>query len=219
MRELYVEGGSIVHGRSGPVVGEEAVTTMMDLDEGRVVFNWQLSPEKRTVSMLTEELMSNWAHREEEWKKIEERSLLPADGVFSIVVDSGGKDRTILEKQWGVLALCNGMRSVSEVAAILGRNVVEVVQTIGDMVGMGVLEKAGSVAAPKPKNKDDGRRRVLCGRGNGAQKGGRPHRAGHHERHTGGVRRIAGRIPGGPGAGLHTDGQRADRGGAETRCL
>jgi preprotein translocase subunit SecE len=150
VRELYVEGGSIVHGRSGSVVGEDAVTTMMDLDEGRVVFNWQLSPEKRTVRMPTEELMADWAHREEEWKKTRE-VIASSAAMFSIVVDSGGQDRTILEKQWGVLALCNGMRSASEVAALLGRDVVEVVQTIGDMVGMGVLEKVGSVTAPKPK--------------------------------------------------------------------
>ena len=151
-KELYVEGGSIVHGRNGALVGEEAVTAMMDLDEGRVMFNWQLSPEKRTVRMLTEELMSHWAHREEEWKKIREIVGSP-DTAFSIVVDSGGKDRLILEKQWGVLALCNGTRSVSEVGAILGRNVVEVWQTISDMVGMDVLEKAGSVAAREPRVK------------------------------------------------------------------
>jgi hypothetical protein len=96
--------------------------------------------------------MLNWAHREEEWEKIKGVIGSP-DTMFSIVVDSSGKDRIILEKQWGVLALCNGTRSVSEVAAILGRNVVEVSQTISDMVGMGVLEKAGSVAAPKPRAK------------------------------------------------------------------
>jgi hypothetical protein len=153
VRELYVEGGRIVHCRNGPLVGEEAVTAMMDLNEGRLMFNWQLSPEKQTVRMLTEELMSNWAHWEEEWK-IRREVVGSSDIAFSIVVDSGEKDRIILEKQqWGVLALCNGTRSVSEVAKILGRNVVEVSKTISDMVGMGVLEKAGPVAAPKPRIK------------------------------------------------------------------
>jgi hypothetical protein len=153
VQELYVEGGSIVHVKMGPSVGEEAVVAMMDLDEGRVMFNWRLSPEKQTVRMLTEELMSNWAHREEEWK-IRREVVGSSDIAFSIVVDSGEKDRIILEKQqWGVLALCNGTRSVSEVAKILGRNVIEVSKTISDMVGMGVLEKAGSVAAPKPRVK------------------------------------------------------------------
>ncbi len=153
VRELYVEGGRIVHCKNGPLVGEAAVIAMMDLDEGRVMFNWQLSPGKQTVRMLTEGFMSNWAHLEEERKKIGREAGGPSDTTFSIVVDSGGKDRIILEKQWGVLALCNGTRSVSEVAEILGRNVIEVSKTINDMVGMGVLEKAGAVVAPKPKIK------------------------------------------------------------------
>ena len=153
VQELYVEGGSIVHVKMGPLVGEEAATAMMDLDEGRVMFNWRLSPEKQTVRMLTEELMSNWARWEEEWK-IRREVVGSSDIAFSIVVDSGEKDRIILEKQqWGVLALCNGTRSVSEVAEILGRNVLEVSKTISDMVGMGVLEKAGAVPAPKPRIK------------------------------------------------------------------
>jgi len=152
VQELYVEGGNIVHGRNGSLVGEEAVTTMMDLNEGRVLFNWQLSSEKRTVHMLTDELMANWAHAEKEWKTI--RAVICSPDIrFSIVVDSGGKDRVIPERQWGVLALCNGMRRASEIAEILGRNVFEVSRTISDMVGMGVLEKAGSVAAPKQRVK------------------------------------------------------------------
>jgi len=152
LQELYVEGGSIVHVKMGPLVGEEAMAAMMDLDEGRVMFNWRLSPEKQTVRMLTEELMSNWAGWEEEWKKIRREVVGSSNIAFSIVVDSGEKERIILEKQqWGVLALCNGTRSVSEVAKILGRNVVEVSKTISDMVGMGVLEKAGVVEAPSPR--------------------------------------------------------------------
>jgi hypothetical protein len=58
VQELYIEGGSIVHGRNGSLVGEEAVTKMMDLEEGRVMFDWQLSPEKRTIHIHTEELRS-----------------------------------------------------------------------------------------------------------------------------------------------------------------
>lgn len=153
VRLLYVEGGNIVHARSGPVVGEEAVTAIGDLDEGGVTFNGQSSPERRTVRMLTEELMSNWARREEEWKKIRE-VIASSNSKFSIVVDSGGEDRIILEKYWRVLALCNGIRSVSEVADILGRNVFEVSKTISDMVGMGVLEPAGAGAATKPRAKE-----------------------------------------------------------------
>jgi hypothetical protein len=145
--ELYIEGGSIVHGKTDTVVGEEAVFAIMDLDDGRVTFNWQLSPEGRTVRMSTEQLMSNWAQREEKWMKVK-KVMASSDAVFSIVVDSGGADRTILAKQWGVLALCNGVRCVSDIAGLLGQSVFEVSTTICEMVGMGILEKAEVAGAP-----------------------------------------------------------------------
>ena len=126
--ELYIEGGSIVHGRTETLVGEEAILAIMDLDEGRVTFNWQLSPEERTVNTSTEQLMSNWARREEKWKNVK-KVMASSDAVFSIVVDNGGGDRTILANQWGVLALCNGTRTVSDVAELLGRSMFEVSET------------------------------------------------------------------------------------------
>ena len=150
--ELYIEGGSIVHGKTDTVVGEEAILAMMDLDDGRVAFNWQLSPEKRTVRMSTEKLMSNWAQREEEWRKVKE-VMASSDAVFSIVVDSGGDDRTIRAKHWGVLALCNGMRSVSDVAGVLGRSVFEVSETICELVGMAVLQKEEVAGTPRAQLK------------------------------------------------------------------
>jgi hypothetical protein len=151
--ELYVEGGNIVHGKTDTLTGEEAILAIMDLDNGQVWFNWQVSPEKRTVTMVTEQLMSNWAEREAEWRKI--KTVVPSsDTVFSIVVESPGGDKTILERQWGVLALCNGMRSVSEVAGQLGRSMFEVSQTICEMVGLAVLRETEITGIPKARLKE-----------------------------------------------------------------
>jgi hypothetical protein len=151
--ELYVEGGNIVHGKTDTLAGEEAIIAIMDLDDGRVRFDWQVSPEKRTVTMGTEQLMSNWAEREEEWRKI--KTVVPSsDTVFSIAVDNGGGDKTILEKQWGVFALCNGMLSVSEVAGQLGRSMFEVSQTICELLRLSVLKKAEIFGIPKARPKE-----------------------------------------------------------------
>lgn len=146
--ELYLEGGSIVHGKTDTVVGEEAILAIMDLDDGRVSFDWQLSPQERTVRMPTKQLMSNWAQREEEWMKVK-KAMVSSDVVFSIVVDSGGADRTIPAKQWGVLALCNGMRSVSDIANQLGWSAFEVSKTVCKMVDMGLIEKTDIAGTPE----------------------------------------------------------------------
>jgi DNA-binding Lrp family transcriptional regulator len=52
-----------------------------------------------------------------------------------------------------VLALCNGTRSVSEIADLLGRSVFDVSKTICDMVDMGMLEKTEVAGTPKGRLK------------------------------------------------------------------
>ncbi len=155
--ELYIEGGNIVHGKTDGLIGEEAILAIMDLNEGRVLFNWQLSPDRQTVRTSTEQLMSIWSQRDEEWKKV--RKVMPtSNAIFSIVLDSGGEDRTIPAKQWSVFALCNGERTVFEIAGLVGQPVFEISKTISKMVEMGVLVEtraAGNSQAPHPGTVDE----------------------------------------------------------------
>ena len=146
--ELYIEGGRIVHARTDTLNGEEAILPIMDLDNGRVTFNWRTSPEERTVRLSTEQVMSNWSQREEEWKKIR-RAVPSAEAVFCLVVDSGNEDRMISAGQWGVLALCNGRQKVSEMAGRLGRTVFDVSATLYALVERGLVEKAEAAAIPQ----------------------------------------------------------------------
>lgn len=151
--ELYFEGGKIVHGKFDTLSGDDAVHAIMDLDRGRVKFDWRISAEKKTVDVSTEQLMSEWTQREEAWKKIK-TEVPSSDSVFSIVADSGGVDRTIRERQWGVLALCNGTRSVAEVAEQLQRTIFDVSHTIYEMVGMGVIIQTKISEQPGKRTKE-----------------------------------------------------------------
>lgn len=145
--EIYIEGGQIVHVRTDTRIGEEAFPSIMDLDNGRVTFNWRTSPEERTVRLPTERVMLNWSRREEEWKKI--RQAVPsAEAVFSLVVDSDGEDRVIPAGQWGILALCNGRRNVAEIASRLGRSVFEVSDTLCALAEKGLVEKMDAADSP-----------------------------------------------------------------------
>jgi hypothetical protein len=141
LAQLYIEGGDIVHGIANGLTGEEAIRTIMDLDSGRVRFNWQTSPERRTVTAGTASLMSIWSDRETEWGKIRTR-VASSDAAFCIVVNPGGGDKTILERQWAVLALCDGTRSVSEIAGLLGRSLFDVSQTICELVEASTLKES-----------------------------------------------------------------------------
>lgn len=138
--EIYFEGGQIIQARAENRVGEDALPILMDLEAGRVTFDWRSSPGGRTIEIPTETVMSRWAQQEEEWRRL--RSMVPSvKAVFSLVVENGGQDRLIPGNQWGVLALCNGKRNVAEIASRLNRTLFEVAGTLRDLLEKGWLQK------------------------------------------------------------------------------
>ena len=145
--EIYLEGGRIVQAQADNRVGEEALPVLMDLEYGRVTFDWQKSPEERPIVLSTEQVMDRWASQEEEWRNI--RLTVPSiKTVFSLVVQNDGEDRVIPGSRWGILALCNGRRNVAEIAARLGRSVFEVAGVLREMVQEGLVEKEDLQASP-----------------------------------------------------------------------
>ena len=139
--EIYIEGSNIIHARTGDLTGEEAVLAMMEWNAGRATFDWEAATDEQTVYMPTEQLLMIWTNREAEWGRI--RELIPSPNVvFRIPVNGCPDNRSVQANQWKVLALCNGMRSVSDIADALGWQLFETSQTLHGMVRDGLLEKA-----------------------------------------------------------------------------
>jgi hypothetical protein len=146
--EVYMEGGSIIHAKVGSSSGEDAMLAMMEWDSGRVTFDWQATTEEQTVFMPTEQLLMIWTDRENEWKKIKE--YVPSfNTVFQIPIDSTPEDKNISGVQWKILTLCNGTRTVHEVAESLKWQVFEVTKLICQMVQNGLLERTTDRGAEK----------------------------------------------------------------------
>ena len=138
--EIYIEGGQIVRVRAENRIGEDALPILMDLESGRVTFDWRSSPVVRTLEIPTDEVMSRWSRQEEDWRDL--RSQVPSvKAVFSLTVENGGQDRVIPGRLWGVLALCNGRRNVSEIASRLGRTLFEVAGMVRDLLREGLIQK------------------------------------------------------------------------------
>jgi hypothetical protein len=139
--EVYMEGGSIIHAKVGPSSGEDAILAMMEWDSGRVTFDWQAVIEEQTVFMPTEQLLMIWIDRENEWKKVKE--LIPSSNViFQIPFDGAPEDKNISAIQWKILSLCNGSRTVYEIAESLNWQLFETSKVIYQMVQAGLLERA-----------------------------------------------------------------------------
>jgi DNA-binding transcriptional regulator YhcF (GntR family) len=146
--EVYIEGGGIIHAKVGPYLGEDAILAMMEWDSGRVTFDWQASTEEQTVFMPTEQLLMIWIDRENEWKKVKE--LIPSsDVIFQIPFDGAPEVRNIPAIQWKILALCNGSRTVYEIAESLKWQIFETSKVIYQMVQDGFLEKSSEKGTEK----------------------------------------------------------------------
>lgn len=138
--ELYIEGGNIIHAKTGDASGEDAILTIMEWDAGRVTFNWEAATDEQTVFMPTEQLLVIWTNRENEWRKI--REVIPSlDVVFHIPINSSPEDRNIQAIHWRILALCNGSRTVADIAVALKWHAFETSQAMYQMVQNGLLER------------------------------------------------------------------------------
>jgi hypothetical protein len=147
--ELYLEAGKIVHALTDLSVGEEAILNLMEWHAGRVTFDWEASTDERTVSMTTEQMLQSRTNREEEWARI--RELIPSSSItFKMSLDGPQEDRQIQGNQWKVLTMCNGDRTVLDIAGALKWDEFRVSKILYGMVMAGLISKAGQ-KVPQPK--------------------------------------------------------------------
>ena len=147
--EIYLELGNISHAKTSNSVGEYAFFTIMEWKTGRIVFESDVFPTERTISTPTEQLLLNWSYRKQEWEKIKE--VIPSPNViFRLTLQKNGEDKNISADQWNVLALTNGVRTVSEIAKALNWDEYKILRTVFQLVRMGLLEK-GEAQRPVKK--------------------------------------------------------------------
>jgi len=109
--------------------------------------------------MPTEQLVQSWTNREKEWRKIRE-AIPSAQAVFRIPLDGSPEDKSIKAAEWKVIALCDGTRSVADIARALGWHIFETCKVVHQMVANGLLEKVSEKApveeAPETKRTVNG---------------------------------------------------------------
>ncbi len=139
--EIYLEGSNIIHARAGDLTGEEAILAMMEWNTGHATFDRESAGSEQTVYMPTEQLIMIWKNRESELARI--REIIPsAHAVFRIPLNGCPDNRSVHADQWKILALCNGTRSVAEIAEVLNWQIFETSQALCVMVQDGLLERS-----------------------------------------------------------------------------
>jgi hypothetical protein len=147
--ELYLELGNITHAKTNDAVGEYAFFTLMGFKIGRASFEPDEVPLERTISISTEQLLLNWSYRKQEWDKIKE--LIPSPNtIFHLSMQKNPENKNINAEQWNVVALCNGTKTVSEIAGTLNWDEFKTSKTILQLIQLGLLMR---VEGQKPIEK------------------------------------------------------------------
>ncbi len=142
--EIYLESGNIVHANTGLSSGEEAFSLLMGWRSGKCTFEAEVLPPEKTIPISTEQLLLNWSYRKQEWEKI--RKIIPsANTIFRLSSQTSSEDMNIKADQWKILALTNGMRTVTEIADALKWDDFKTSRVICQMVQSGLLEKGEDI--------------------------------------------------------------------------
>jgi hypothetical protein len=146
--ELYLELGNITHARTNNAIGEFAFFTLMGLKVGKASFEPDEVPSERTISMSTEQLILNWSSQKQ-WDKI--REVVPSSHtIFHTLPQKSLESINVSVEQWNVSALCNGTKTVSEIAEALNWDEFKTSKAIYQLVQLGLLER---VEGQKPIKK------------------------------------------------------------------
>lgn len=148
--EILLESGDIVHAKTLHFIGENAFFSMMGWNAGRIAFDPGISPKEKTISITTEQLLLNWSVRKQEFEKIKE-TIPSTHTLFRLSLKQDGKEQNISADQWNVLALSNGMKTISEIAKALGWDEYRALKTVYHLLERGLLERVEDRTSMKKK--------------------------------------------------------------------
>ena len=147
--ELYLELGNITHAKTNNAVGEYAFFTLMGLKVGKASFELDDVPSERTISISTEQLILNWSSQKQ-WDKI--REVVPSPHtIFRALPQKNSESINLSAEQWNISALCNGTKTVTEIAESLNWDEFKTSKTIFQLVQLGLLERTEGQKLVKKK--------------------------------------------------------------------
>ena len=139
--EVYLEGGNIVHAKTAHSSGEEAFLAIMGWRVGKSTFKPDVMSREKTISGPAEQLLLKWSYRKQEWGKIKE--VIPSpNAIFRLSLQQNPAEKNIRADQWNVLALANGVRTVSEIAEAVGWDEFKTSKMVYQLIETGLLERA-----------------------------------------------------------------------------
>jgi len=148
--ELFLELGNITHAKTSTAAGEYAFFFLMGLKVGKASFEPDEVPSERTIAISTEQLLLNWSYRKQEWDKLKE-AIPSINTIFRLSLQKSAENKNINADQWNVLALCNGTKTIAEIAEALNWDEFKTSKILFQLIQLGLLEKAEDQKPTKKK--------------------------------------------------------------------
>ena len=148
---VYVkEGQQVVHAEVEDLQGEEAFYKLVFWKAGRFQFHVGEEPEKRTITASSTNLLIEGTRRLDEWNMFS--SKIPSFDVtpyrVPLAEDSGSIRLT--RKDWGILSLADGQRSIKQIAESLGMDNFEAGRLVFGLLTVGAIS-----LEPEPEHRED----------------------------------------------------------------
>jgi hypothetical protein len=153
---LYFRKGELVHATYANLSGEDAAYALLKWKNGRFRFDTTIYPTRRTIDLSATNLILEAARRSDELKDLQ-TELPPPDTVliFAQVGSDESTDIHLSPQQWKILALIDGKRNIADVCAVCDLDEVTVLQTLEDMLRIGLLYPQGGEPQEVDLNESD----------------------------------------------------------------
>ncbi len=139
--EIFVENGRIIHGAAESSYGEEAVYLMMTWMIGRFSYTPDISPESKTITAPTEQVLSEGVQRVREWDRIRE-AIPSTDTAFKLAWRKGSEDIVLKAGEWNVIVCINGVKTVKDISRELGMSEIETAKKLYQLLAAELIAVA-----------------------------------------------------------------------------
>jgi CheY-like chemotaxis protein len=146
---VYVNGGNVVHAEVEDLKGEEAFYKLAFWKAGKFRFQVGEEPESQTITASGTNLLIESTRRLDEWNLFS--SKIPSFDVtpHRVPLAEGGSIR-LTGKDWAILRLADGRRTIKEVAEALDLDTFEAGRLVFGLLTVGALS-----LEPEPEQQDD----------------------------------------------------------------
>jgi hypothetical protein len=151
--DIYIQNGRVTHAASADIVGEEAVYTLLLLNEGKFDFEPDVAIETSTISKSSTSLLMEAARRKDEWENVISKQIPDVEGIPEFLIpeqSDTGKQITLNTSEWVVLSKIDGERTIKAIAKDARISLYQTCRLLYSLVSTGLLRIRVQEPNPDP---------------------------------------------------------------------